>query len=126
MTEVLKNPLGQTAEEWLAEAFEFEYCAECGLDEDKHIAIMFMGNWFALCDPSLPTGQVHLSDIRLKNNAGMSFPVCAADEDLLDLDKSRWPQTNAMKEVTCPNCPDAAVRRYPWAYARGDSRVGSA
>jgi hypothetical protein len=32
------------AAEWLAETFEFEYCAECGGDAEHHTAIPFMGN----------------------------------------------------------------------------------
>lgn len=105
-----------TAERWLAESFEYEPCDECGQDEGAHVAIMFMGNWFALCDPSLPTGQIHLTDIRLKNNAGIDFPGCAADEDLLDLDKGRWLTSGDLDEVTCPNCKKKAPERYPWAF----------
>jgi hypothetical protein len=36
--------------DWLAELFEFEYCAECGGDAEHHTAIPFLGNWFARCD----------------------------------------------------------------------------
>jgi hypothetical protein len=35
--------------EWLVQQFEFEYCSECGGDENDHDAIPFMGNWFARC-----------------------------------------------------------------------------
>jgi len=35
--------------QWLADLFEFEYCAECGSDADGHDAVPFMGNWFARC-----------------------------------------------------------------------------
>ena len=41
--------LGTPPAEWLAETFEFEYCAECGGDACHHMAIPFLGNWFALC-----------------------------------------------------------------------------
>ena len=119
MTDAILNPDGLTGEQWLEEAFEYENCDECGGDETTHVAIMFMGNWFALCDPSLPTGQIHLRDIRLRTNAGMDFPLCSADEELLDLDKSRWATTGDMDEVTCPNCKEKAPSRYPWAYQRG-------
>jgi hypothetical protein len=35
---------------WLAEQFEFEWCADCGRDHRHHTAIPFLGNWFARCD----------------------------------------------------------------------------
>lgn len=35
---------------WLAEQFEFEWCADCGRDHRHHVAIPIMGNWFALCE----------------------------------------------------------------------------
>ena len=38
------------AAEWLADLFEFEYCAECGGDACDHTAIPFLGNWFARCN----------------------------------------------------------------------------
>ncbi|MCD6056521.1 MAG: hypothetical protein K0Q89_51 [Thermomicrobiales bacterium] len=34
---------------WLQEQFEHEYCAECHGDAPHHVAIPFMGNWFARC-----------------------------------------------------------------------------
>ena len=46
--------------DWLAEIFEFEFCAECGGDAQHHTAIPVLGNWFARCDfppndaPDLP------------------------------------------------------------------------
>jgi len=123
VTDTITNPDGLTAEAWLVESFEYESCHECGKDEDAHVAIMFMGNWFALCDPSLPTGQFHLRDIRLRNNAGMDFPLCAADEELLDLDKGRWPTTGSMDEVTCPDCRRKAPIRYSWASFGGDAEL---
>ena len=36
--------------EWLAEQFEFEYCAECSGDACHHTALPVLGNWFARCD----------------------------------------------------------------------------
>ena len=38
------------ADEWLAELFECEYCAECGGTHRHHTAVPFFGNWFARCD----------------------------------------------------------------------------
>lgn len=40
----------QPAAEWLAEQFEFEWCAECGRDHRHHTALPILGNWFARCD----------------------------------------------------------------------------
>jgi hypothetical protein len=50
---------GQAGGEFLAGLFEFEYCAECGWDLDKHTAVgLYLGdygtNWFALCDDPIP------------------------------------------------------------------------
>lgn len=36
--------------DWLAELFEFEWCAECGRGAAGHTAVPFMGNWFGRCD----------------------------------------------------------------------------
>lgn len=38
------------AKVWLAETFEFEYCAECAGDACHHTAVPVFGNWFARCD----------------------------------------------------------------------------
>ena len=48
----------QTSEQFLAELFEFEYCAECGGDAQHHTPVIVLGNWFARCDypPSAETG----------------------------------------------------------------------
>ena len=46
--------------EWLAQQFEFEYCAECGGDAQHHTAVPFLGTWFARCDyPPDDTGKPH-------------------------------------------------------------------
>ena len=62
--------------------------------------------------------HIHLTDIRLCNNAGISIPVCKAGARLLDLDAGRLRQSKRMNETTCPRCERLAVKRYPWAYAR--------
>lgn len=36
-------------QEWLEQLFEYHYCDECGGDVEDHIAVLFMGNYFALC-----------------------------------------------------------------------------
>jgi hypothetical protein len=36
-------------QQWLAELFESEYCAECHGDVQDHDAAPFIGNWFAQC-----------------------------------------------------------------------------
>jgi hypothetical protein len=42
---------GQTAAAFLAVAFEFEYCGECGRDQADHTAVIGpTGGWFAYCD----------------------------------------------------------------------------
>lgn len=43
-------------DEWLAELFESEYCAECSGDACHHTAIPFLGNWFARCNHA-PAGD---------------------------------------------------------------------
>jgi len=35
--------------EWLRQHFEHGWCAECGRDHRNHVAIPFIGNWFARC-----------------------------------------------------------------------------
>jgi hypothetical protein len=117
------NQDGQTSDEWLVETFEYESCSECGQDADAHSAVMLLGNWIALCDPDRPSGQIHMRDIRLRNNAGLNFPVCSADEETLDLDKGRWVTSGDFDEVTCPTCREKAPVRYPWAYGRGSDEL---
>ncbi len=39
----------ETAEEFLEQLFEFEYCDECDGDVQDHDAVIVMGNWFAMC-----------------------------------------------------------------------------
>lgn len=45
-----------------------------------------------------------LQNIRLFNNAGMSFPECYAYQKLLDTDKGRLRMSGDKNEVTCPKC----------------------
>lgn len=47
--------MDQTPEEWLADLFEFEFCAECGGDADDHEVCLVpgIGNYFARCRRSL-------------------------------------------------------------------------
>jgi hypothetical protein len=55
----MSNPI-TPAEQWLAELFEYEYCAECGGDSCHHTAVPFLGNWFAHCDyPLAEDGTPH-------------------------------------------------------------------
>jgi hypothetical protein len=58
--------------------------------------------------------KIHLQDIRLANNAGMSFPLCRANDRLLDVDIC-VELTGKFEEVTCENCKKRAPKRYPWA-----------
>ena len=57
--------------------------------------------------------KTHIRDIRLFNNAGMSFPVCQANAPLLDLDKGHWPCARR-EQATCKHCQRAYTRLYPW------------
>jgi len=61
--------------------------------------------------------KVHLRDIRLRNNAGMEFPICAAGAEMLDLDKGHWLADGYLRNVTCKKCRTVAPLRYPWAYS---------
>lgn len=59
--------------------------------------------------------KMHLRDIRLRNNAGLAFPLCYASAALLDTDKGYLPTTGEFNEVTCKRCIAMAPKRYPWA-----------
>ena len=57
--------------------------------------------------------KTHIKDIRLANNAGIAFPVCQANVDLLDMDKTGWIMAPA-DQATCQHCRRLYVKRYPW------------
>jgi hypothetical protein len=59
--------------------------------------------------------KAHIRDIRLFNNAGISFPVCQASVKLLDMDKTAWPTSNDHRDATCAHCKVAFQKRYEWA-----------
>ena len=59
--------------------------------------------------------KIHMEDIRLCNNAGITFPVCAVGNGPLDCDKSHWEITHNFQLVTCKKCLKAFHKRYPWA-----------
>jgi len=61
----------------------------------------------------LGRGRVHLRHLRLFVNAGMHFPVCYANAELLDTYKSGLKTTADWDAVTCSNCRLAARDRYP-------------
>ena len=65
--------------------------------------------------------KTHIRDIRLSNNAGMSFPVCYSTAKLLDLDKSRLAMAMAIKpkDATCKRCLSMYPRHYPWTKGVG-------
>ena len=48
----------------------------------------------------------HLHSTRLYCNAGITFPRCAENEPLLDLDKSAWPMADQSTpvEMICKRC----------------------
>jgi hypothetical protein len=47
--------------------------------------------------------RMHLSDIRLQNNAGMWFPLCEAGRKILRTD-SAFNVSSNWHDVTCPKC----------------------
>lgn len=72
--------------------------------------------------------KLHISDIRLYNNAGIDMPVCKAGARLLDMDATRYPTVSTddirhnkvnMEEV-CKHCLRAWEIRYgDWASLKG-------
>ena len=48
--------------------------------------------------------KVHKISLRLRNNAGMNFPVCYTGRAILDTDKSRLPLTQKIENVSCKKC----------------------
>lgn len=67
--------------------------------------------------------KTHMEDIRLANNAGMSFPVCHRNPKItnnnpngyLDLDKSYYSITGDKTKVSCKHCIRLFKIYYPWA-----------
>jgi hypothetical protein len=57
--------------------------------------------------------KTHIDDIRLFNNAGISFPVCMAGAKTLNMDATGWPEA-PKEEATCKRCIRAYAKRYPW------------
>ncbi len=68
--------------------------------------------------------RAHYRDLRLANNAGISLPVCKANEPLLDLDASHWRMTMTSSAVTCRACIAAWARDYDWAGPIGPQNGG--
>lgn len=58
---------------------------------------------------------VHMRDIRLRNNAGLDYPVCKAEAHSLDMYETALPMTGDQSRVTCKHCIRAFAKRYPWA-----------
>lgn len=67
--------------------------------------------------------KLHLTDLRLYVNAGISMPVCVATRDgPLDLEATRYPKANSDdyqiaedKSAFCSHCVRAWNHRYPWS-----------
>jgi hypothetical protein len=55
--------------------------------------------------------KIHYRNLRLRINAGIDFPQCQADAELLDMDKARWQTTSKFDEVTCLHCLKL-IKRY--------------
>ena len=64
--------------------------------------------------------KVHMRSTRHFVNAGMNFPLCRTNEDLLDLDASGWPMEAYPDFVTCDECLKRAREWYN--NEPGDSR----
>lgn len=62
--------------------------------------------------------KVHLASMRLRNNAGIDFPLCYSGAKLLDMDKSRLPTGLTLARVTCAHCRRIA-RANNSAYVHG-------
>jgi hypothetical protein len=48
--------------------------------------------------------KIHKRDSMLFNNAGMAYPTCQSNTQLLDTDKSAWKTTGDNDKVTCKKC----------------------
>lgn len=55
-----------TTTTWLRKQFEFEYCCECGGDEEDHVASLVLGNPFAWCKHPVSDEDVDDIDTILK------------------------------------------------------------
>ena len=62
--------------------------------------------------------KVHLMCTRLRNNAGITFPLCYSNARLLDMDKSHLPTSPTLARVTCAHCRRIA-RANNSAYVNG-------
>jgi len=63
--------------------------------------------------------KIHIRDIRLHNNAGISMPVCyAAQKGPLDMDKTGCKTSPLVVDITCKHCLRVFPKRYPWASGR--------
>ena len=61
--------------------------------------------------------KTHIRDIRLFNNAGISFAMCKlpAENKPLDLDAGTGLPMAHPDKATCSNCKRAYTKRYSWA-----------
>ncbi len=66
------------------------------------------------------TTKIHMRDIRMRNNAGINFPVCHANEEMLSLEKTRREIVSDINNVTCKHCLKRYPQYYPWATKRND------
>jgi hypothetical protein len=48
--------------------------------------------------------KTHFTHQRLFVNAGMKFPACEGNAELLNLDAGRWNISSDVYEVTCKKC----------------------
>lgn len=62
--------------------------------------------------------KLHLRDLRLYVNAGISVASCvAARTGPLDVDRA-LATTGTWADVTCANCRKSYAKRYPWTGRR--------
>lgn len=48
--------------------------------------------------------KIHLKHQRLFINAGMEYPACYANTELLDTDKGKLQTTSKRENITCKHC----------------------
>ena len=59
--------------------------------------------------------KIYIADIRLKNNAGITMPVCYASmEGPLRVDTGTGHKCSDPKSATCKHCIRIYPKRYPW------------
>lgn len=109
----------QTAAEWLAELFEYEYCAECSGAACHHTVVGSpLGHPFARCDyaPDEMTGAPHpvIAAYRVADDAGQPLPAPpSADLPWLVTDDETGPRTTPLARFATEAEGSAFIGRQP-------------